>query len=250
MALIAAAVRDDPEIARRSYGLDDGLGGTTSIALWNHAGDDTLGLLPRLDRMAATAERLLGGEVYHYHSKLTVKQPRGGGSWRWHQDYGYWYKNGCLFPDLLTAAIAVGPQTEANGCLQLLDGSHRCGRIEHVSYGDQTAADDERVQVLADLLDVVAFEADPGDVVFFHANTLHRSPPNESGEVRELLLCAYNTATNDPVIEHHHPGYHPLGRLDDGELLRRGLVIAGGDRVFQDPSDDRTIEGFTEHTQR
>lgn len=41
------------------------------------------------------------GEVYHYHSKLTAKDPFEGGAWEWHQDYGYWYNNGCLSPGCL-----------------------------------------------------------------------------------------------------------------------------------------------------
>ena len=26
------------------------------------------------------------------------KEPKVGGAWEWHQDYGYWYKNEFLFP--------------------------------------------------------------------------------------------------------------------------------------------------------
>ena len=82
-----------------------------------------------------------------------------------HQDYGYWYQNGCLFPDMGSAFIAVDPNTRANGCLQVLKGSHKMGRIEHGRYGDQTGAKRELVYV----------ELDPGDTLFFHSNLLHRS---------------------------------------------------------------------------
>ena len=30
-----------------------------------------------------------------------------GSVWQWHQDYGYWYQNGCLWPDLLSVAVAL-----------------------------------------------------------------------------------------------------------------------------------------------
>ncbi len=34
--------------------------------------------------------QLLGGEeVYHYHTKLMMKEPRTGGAHLWHQDYGF-----------------------------------------------------------------------------------------------------------------------------------------------------------------
>ena len=36
-------------------------------------------------------EGLLGwDEIYHYSSKLMMKQPNVGGAFQWHQDYGYW----------------------------------------------------------------------------------------------------------------------------------------------------------------
>ena len=74
---------------------------------------------------------LLGGPVYHYQSKLTAKEPEVGGAWEWHQDYGYWYYNGCLRPDLLSVMIALDKTDRNNGCLQIATGSHRLGRIDH-----------------------------------------------------------------------------------------------------------------------
>ena len=52
---------------------------------------------------------MLDDEVYHYHSKMIMKDPRVGGAWTWHQDYGYWYQNGVLWPDLVSVFIAVDP---------------------------------------------------------------------------------------------------------------------------------------------
>ena len=31
---------------------------------------------------------------YNYHHAINMKPPGGGGSFRWHQDFGYWYENG------------------------------------------------------------------------------------------------------------------------------------------------------------
>ena len=34
--------------------------------------------------------QLMGGdEIYHYHTKIMMKEPKIGGSFEWHQDYGY-----------------------------------------------------------------------------------------------------------------------------------------------------------------
>ena len=77
---------------------------------------------------------------------MILKEPFTGGAWEWHQDYGYWYNNGCLAPDLASCLIAVDRATKENGCLQVLKGSHHLGRIDHGKVGDQTGADMERVQ--------------------------------------------------------------------------------------------------------
>ncbi len=82
---------------------------------------------------------LLGDEVYHYHHKMMLKEPYVGGAWEWHQDYGYWYDYGCLYPDMGSCFIAVDPATRANGCLQVLPSSHRLGRINHMKIAVKQA---------------------------------------------------------------------------------------------------------------
>ena len=42
-----------------------------------------------LVRFVVSCVQLLGGEVYHYHTKLMMKEAHTGGSFVWHQDYGY-----------------------------------------------------------------------------------------------------------------------------------------------------------------
>lgn len=48
-----------------------------------------VGMIGRCNKVAGTMEDLLGGEVYHYHTKLMMKEAHTGGSFVWHQDYGY-----------------------------------------------------------------------------------------------------------------------------------------------------------------
>ena len=64
---------------------------------------------------------------------------------------------------------------------------------------------------------------EPGDVLFFHCNTLHRSDKNNSDKRRWTLLCCYNLADNNPFIEHHHPNYTPIKKLEDKEIKKAGL---------------------------
>jgi ectoine hydroxylase len=234
----------DESIRKRTYGVDDGQGGATEIALWNQPGEDSFGAMARSERLVRAVEDLLGGEVYHYHSKITMKRPGAGGTWVWHQDYGYWYSNGCLRPDMLTVAIPLTPNTPANGCLNVLAGSHLMGRLDHGFVGKQTGAVPARVAVAEERLPRVAFEAEPGDVMFFHSNTLHTSAPNQSDGDRHLLLVAFNARSNDPYLEHHHPRYTPLEVLPDSEIVARANRHDGEDRVFLDPSTDKSEEAF------
>ena len=167
-------------------------------------------------------EQLLGDEVYHYHSKMSIKEPFTGGAWNWHQDYGYWYMNGCLFPDMASAFIAVDPNTRENGCLQVLRGSHKLGRVEHGKFGDQTGADPERVENAMKIMELVYVEMEPGDVLFFHSNTLHRSDQNKSPHPRWSFICCYNTKHNNPYKESHHPFYEKLQKVPDSAAEGNG----------------------------
>ena len=180
-------------------------------------------MFARCESVVNSAEKLLDGEVYHYHSKMIMKDAKVGGAWAWHQDYGYWYQNGVLFPLLTSAYIAVDPATRENGCLQVLKGSHLMGRIEHVLTGDQAGADLERVHEAEKRLELVHVEMDPGDVLFFDANLLHRSDQNRSDNPRWSMICCYNAARNDPYKEAHHPRYTPLHKVPDSAIREAGM---------------------------
>src|SRR5690348_8348780 len=137
MGLLLRAAKEDRALDQHSFGKQDGSGNIVRLALWNHPGDTLYGMFARCESIVNSAEKILEGEVYHYHSKMIMKDARVGGAWTWHQDYGYWYQNGVLAPDLCSAFIAVDPATRENGCLQVIEGSHDLGRIDHVLTGDQ-----------------------------------------------------------------------------------------------------------------
>jgi len=213
----------DRALDQKSFGRDDGEGGTVRLSLWNHPGDNIYGMFARSRRLVDSMELLLGGEVYHYHSKMILKDAKVGGAWTWHQDYGYWYHFGCLYPLMASASIAVDKATRENGCLQIIKGSHKMGRVDHALSGDQAGADLERVNAALERLELVYCEADPGDVVFFHSNVLHRSDQNRSDKARWAMIIAFNAARNDPYKEGQHPGYTPLHKVDDDAIKKVGM---------------------------
>jgi ectoine hydroxylase len=221
-------------MADDSYRLDrhDSAGLVTKLSLRNALGDDAYSATVRCERVARSVEALLGSEVYHYHHKVMIKEPAVGGAWEWHQDYGYWYQNGCLRPDMASCMIALTSANESNGCLEVIPGSHAFGRVDHLEVNDQVCADPARVDAALSRYPSELCAVEAGDAVFFHCNLLHRSLSNRSSEPRLSLINCYNTKENDPIIKHHHPSYSPLSISADAEVLlaaRRDLArLRGG----------------------
>ena len=221
--LLRKIAQADHELARDAGSRADGEGGAVKLVVRNDLPDDTIyGAIVRSRRIVAATEQVLGDEVYHYHHKMILKEARIGGAWAWHQDYGYWYNNGCLYPELASCMIAVDRATRANGCLQVLRGSHHLGRIDHGKVGDQTGADMERVQAAMERLELVHCELEVGGAIFFHCNLLHCSAQNTSPDPRWALICCYNTRHNDPYKESRHPRYSYLERWPDEKIKEVG----------------------------
>jgi ectoine hydroxylase-related dioxygenase (phytanoyl-CoA dioxygenase family) len=216
--ILLTTARTESRIINRAHDLKDTSGRSSKLTFWNHPGYDVFGLASRSRRIVDTAEALLDDEVYHYHSKLSIKEPRVGGAWEWHQDYGYWHDFGCLSPNMLSCMTALDPCTRENGCMRVLKGSHKGGLIEHYMEGEQAAADGGRVEELAKDLDLVYCEMNPGDSLFFHANTLHASAPNDSDDPRWVFISCYNARSNNPTNADNHPQYTPLKKVDDNAI--------------------------------
>ena len=249
IGMLRQAAKADKALDDHSYGKADGEGGVVRLSLWNHPGDGIYGMFARCRSVVDSAEKLLGGEVYHYHSKMVMKEPKVGGAWTWHQDYGYWYQNGVLFPLLTSVSIAVDRATKENGCLQVLKGSHLAGRVEHSFTGEQAGADVERVKELAKRLELVYVEMEPGDALFFDSNLLHRSDRNRSENPRWSMICCYNAARNDPYKDSHHPRYTPLSKVDDGMIRQAGMKSFSDDAsdlAWLDPAEDKSAASLAD----
>jgi ectoine hydroxylase-related dioxygenase (phytanoyl-CoA dioxygenase family) len=231
-AALLAYAKADQQIVGESYVRKDAAGGETRLALRNElAADSPYAAIVRSHAIVDVMESLLGDEVYHYHHKMMLKEPRVGGAWEWHQDYGYWYENGCLYPDMASCLIAVDRATRANGCLQVLRGSQKIGRINHEMTGEQKGADMQRVEAALARHELVYCELDPGDAIFFHGNVLHRSDQNKSDSARWSLICCYNTRSNDPYLANgRHPNYSPLERWSN-ERVREAILASATART-------------------
>lgn len=218
---IMESYRADPLLDGHMRAVADSTGNAQNLVLWTVPGDDYVGLLPGLARFVDGAETLLGTPVYHWHSKLVCKPPGAPGRFDWHQDYGYWYYEGCLLPEMITVTVTLDGMDKANGAMEVIEGSHRYGRIDIKAIGAASGTDPDRLALVMERCERIVLELEPGDGIFFDGLTLHASGPNESQRSRTLLHVSYNTVRNAPV----GPGaddlhaYRPLAKVPDAALL-------------------------------
>lgn len=216
------AIADDV-MRQNALDLNDQTGKKTRLSLWFTPGNDVFGYMTRSERMIHSIAPLLDSDapVCHFHSKLMQKEPRVGGAWEWHQDYGYWYKNQFMFPDqLISVMVALTPANKANGCLQIIKGSHKLGRVNHGFAGEQVGADMVFVDHALKTMDLIYCELDPGDALIFHSNLLHRSEANTSDKPRWSIISCYSSQSNLAYNEKSTAWKVPVEIVPDEAILK------------------------------
>ncbi len=111
---------------------------------------------------------------------------------------------------MLNVLTALTPATKQNGCLQMIIGSHKMGRVEHGFAGEQVGADMEKVNEALKIMPLDYLEMNPGNTAFFHCDTLHASAANLSNNSRWSIITAYNLASNKPYKDVHESSYTPV----------------------------------------
>jgi ectoine hydroxylase-related dioxygenase (phytanoyl-CoA dioxygenase family) len=132
---------------------------------------------------------------------------------------------------MLSVLTALTPATKENGCLQMIRGSHKLGRVEHGFSGEQVGADMEKVNEALKIMPLEYLEMDFGDTVFFHCNTLHASAANLSDKPRWSIITAYNLVSNKPYKDVHASSYMPIESFK-GDLLTQDVISITDDAEF------------------
>lgn len=96
----------------------------------------------------------------------------------------------------MSVMVAITDANKQNGCLQVIKGSHKMGRVEHGFSGEQVGASQRFVDLSLKSMELVYVELEAGDVLFFHSNLLHRSEANLSDKPRWSMISCYNRASN------------------------------------------------------
>ncbi len=220
--LYQTALEDDA-MRKNALDLNDQSGRKTKLSLWFTPGNDVFGYLTRSEKIVTSVAQLLDSDasVCHFHSKLMQKEPKVGGAWEWHQDYGYWYKNQFMFPDqLISVMVALTEANKENGCLQVIKGSHKLGRVNHGFAGEQVGADMVMVNNALTTMELVYVELQPGDALFFHSNILHRSEGNLSDYPRWSIISCYSSQSNLAYNEASTSWKEPVAIVPDEAILQ------------------------------
>ena len=79
--ILREAAHTDDSFKQHVHDIEDEEGVQAQLVLWNEAGNNLWGTVARSERIVNSMEQLLNDEVYHYHSKMSIKQPNIGGAW-------------------------------------------------------------------------------------------------------------------------------------------------------------------------
>jgi len=163
---------------------------------------------------------ILGEEIYIYQSRINYKYALDGSGWSWHSDFETWHaQDGMPGMRCLTAMIPLTENTECNGSLMVIPGSHRqfcsCAKEKTVSAEDNYANQKEGVppkEAIAKFFDlnhnrIKMLTCSPGDLILFDCNLIHVSTPNLSPFDRTNLFIVYNHISN-MVVDPFSAGKH------------------------------------------
>jgi non-haem Fe2+, alpha-ketoglutarate-dependent halogenase len=172
--------------------------------------------LATLPRSLDAAEDLLGPDLVIDSTLLLCKYPHDPAFVPWHQDglYSAWYTTPSV-----SAWIALSDATPENGCMRVIPGSHRQGRIPHSETDAQDSlfgrTEEIQVEVEEDQARWVTLAAGEGS--FHHSSIVHGSPPNRSDTKRISMIVRFVT----PLFQHRKatsPVVQARGNRDLGSL--------------------------------
>lgn len=131
----------------------------------------------------------------NHHNCVMTKMPRFSSDTGWHRDLRYWRFER---PELVTAWLALTPESSPQGSLCLLPGSHRLDladeRFDEAEFLDLSHPDNEPLAATAEQVELT-----PGDVLFFHARLFHHATRNHTDRPKLAAVFTFLGESNAPV---------------------------------------------------
>ncbi len=176
-------------------------------------------------------EACIGPNIVLYNSTYIIKEANTAAHVAWHQDLTYW---GLSDDDAQVSMwLALSPADAESGCMQMIPGSHRSGRLEH-----ETDSDPDNVLSLKQHLRHVDDRTaelcplSPGQASFHHGWTVHTSAPNRSDD-RRIGLNVQFVAPHNVFV----------GNTDHGGNSASGILLRGEDTVgFYQPEPQAKVD--------
>lgn len=130
-----------------------------------------------------------------HHNCIMTKQPRFSSATGWHRDIRYW---SYARPDLISVWLALGAETEANGALKFIPGSHRMdiqpGQLDPLDFLRPEVTENQPLFARGK-----AIELQPGDVILFHSALFHAAGKNTTNATKFSVAFAYHGQSNMPL---------------------------------------------------
>ncbi len=142
---------------------------------------------------------LIGPDIVAWGTQYFCKLPGDGKVVSWHQDASYWP----LTPArTVTAWLAVDDADRANGCMQVIPGTHRLGHLEFdMSGANENSVLPQKIKGAESLGEPVCFELKAGEISLHADMLIHGSEPNTSDRRRcgfTIRYAASSVRSLDP----------------------------------------------------
>ncbi|MBV9924319.1 MAG: glycosyltransferase [Acidobacteria bacterium] len=194
-AVFPVRVLDEGEAARCRAGfeeLESRAGDARGYLGWTHLFFRWACDLALNPSILDAVEQLIGRDILVYGTLILCKHPQGPSRVRWHQDGTH---SGLHLSPTVTAWVALSDSTPENGCMRVVPGSHRLGRLPHApsSATDNLLKRSDEVQVEIDEASARDIVLRAGEMSLHHYSIVHGSNPNRSDAKRIGFIIRYVT---------------------------------------------------------
>lgn len=187
--------------------------------------------LARDARITSRLRSLIGDDIQLQHSKLAAQPatPSKGG-FDWHQDFAFFPHTNT---DLVAVMVMLDDATPANGCMHMVQGSHKLGLLDHsdeaglFSSNCQDPVWDDPSNTIVDITPKA------GGISIHHCLMVHGSGPNHSGAPRRGIVFQYRA---DDAFQMADGVWRDTGLLVCGKRREHARCEAG---VFRLPKSRR-----------
>ena len=148
-------------------------------------------IYPILEQLLGESPRLL----LAHHNSIMTKLPHKSSITTWHQDIRYWhYEN----DELLSVWLSLGDEFLENGLLEFIPGSHKMN-FSPEQFDERSSFREDLPQNQEIISKRVHCNLEKGDIVLFHAKTLHYAHQNETDKAKISFVYSLRSASNQPI---------------------------------------------------